>query len=199
MQETGGNTRKRGDTLTESIYDAFIKLIKETGYSNFSLQQVANEAKTSRSVLYRRWATRFDLLIDIVDEKSEKALGGQLIDKIEDTGTLRGDLVTLLTLYQRIYTETGREIMNAFLFEIGQGSKKFADEKEDVKTKNLQVMKKLLKNAKSRGENIKEVSDTALSLPFNLLRMENILYRNTVDKNRLVLLVDEILMPVFSA
>ena len=199
MQETGSNTRKRGDALTESIYDAFIKLIKETGYSNFSLQQIATEAKTSRSVLYRRWATRFDLLVDIVDEKSEKALGGQLIDKIEDTGTLRGDLVKLLTLYQRIYAETGPEIMNAFLFEIGQGSKNFTDEKTDVNTKNLQVMKKLLKNAKSRGENIKEVSDTTQSLPFNLLRMENILFRNTVDEDRIALLVDEILLPVFTA
>jgi AcrR family transcriptional regulator len=199
MQETGVNTRKRGDTLTESIYDAFIKLVKETGYSNSSLQQIAKEAKTSRSVLYRRWTTRFDLLIDIVDEKSEKALGGQLIDKIEDTGTLRGDLLILLTLYQRIYTEIGPELLNAFLFEIGQDSKKIAEEKTDVKTKNLLVMKKLLNNAKSRGENIKEVSDITLFLPFNLLRMENIIYRNTVDENRLVLLVDEILLPVFTA
>ncbi len=93
MNETSVNTRKRGDTLVESIYDATVKLIKEVGYANLTFQQIAKVAKTSRSVLYRRWANMFDLLMEIVDDRSSKALGGQLIDKIENTGTLRGDLL----------------------------------------------------------------------------------------------------------
>src|SRR5664279_2994894 len=104
MDETSVNTRKRGDTLVESIYDAVVKLIKEVGYANLTFQQIAKEAKTSRSVLYRRWANMFDLLMEMVDERSYKAIGGQLIDRIENTGTLRGDLINLLTLYPVSYT-----------------------------------------------------------------------------------------------
>ena len=59
------------------------------------------------------------------------------------------------------------------------------------------VMQKLLKNAKSRGEKIKEVSDITLALPFNLLRMEYLLYKY-VDDDRVALFVDEILLPVFT-
>ena len=198
MNETTANTRKRGDALVESIYDAVVKLIKEVGYPNLTFQQIAKVARTSRSVLYRRWANMFDLLMEIVDDRSSKALGGQLIDKIENTGSLRGDLLNLLTLYQSIYAEIGPEIMSAALFEIGQGSQELPEADADVTTKNIMVMQKLLKNAMSRGEKIKKVSDITLTLPFTLIRMENLMHKN-VDSNRIALFVDEILLPVFTA
>ena len=198
MDQTGVNTRKRGDALVESIYDAVVTLIKEVGYANLTFQQIAKAAKTSRSVLYRRWATMFDLLMEIVDDRSSKALGGQLIDRIENTGTLRGDLLNLLTLYQSTYTEIGPEIMSAALFEIGQGNKEVPEAEADVTAKNIMVMQKLLRNAESRGEEIKKVSDITLTLPFNLIRMENLMHKN-VDSNRIALFVDEILLPVFTA
>jgi len=197
MNETSVNTRKRGDTLVESIYDAAVKLIKEVGYANLTFQQIAKAAKTSRSVLYRRWANMFDLLMEIVDDRSSKALGGQLIDRIENTGTLRGDLLNLLKLYQMTYTEIGPEILSAVLFEIGQGNNKVHEAEVDAAAKNILVMRKLLRNAKSRGEKIKEVSDITLTLPFNLIRMEYLLYKY-VDYDRIALFVDEILLPVFT-
>ncbi|EHI99477.1 regulatory protein TetR [Clostridium sp. DL-VIII] len=199
MNEETANTRKRGDTLVESIYDAAVKLIKEVGYANLNLtfQQIAKTAKTSRSVLYRRWATMFDLLMEIVDDRSSKALGGQLIDIIKNTGTLRGDLLSLHTSYQSTYEEVGPEILSAVLFEIGQGNNKVPEAEVDAAAKNILVMRKLLENAKSRGEKIKEVSDITLALPFNLIRMENLMYKN-VDSRQIALFVDEILLPVFT-
>jgi AcrR family transcriptional regulator len=197
MNERSVNTRKRGDALVESIYDTAVKLIKEVGYSNLTFQQIAKVAKTSRSVLYRRWANMFELLMEIVDDRSSKALGGQLIDRMENTGTLRGDLLNLLTLYQSIYTEIGPEIMSAALFEMRQGNKEVPEAEADATAKNIMVMQKLLKNAKLRGEKIKKVNDITLTLPFNLIRMENLMYKN-VDSNRIALFVDEILLPVFT-
>ncbi|MGA2142292.1 MAG: helix-turn-helix domain-containing protein [Brevinematales bacterium] len=197
MKEISVNTRKRGDTLVESIYDAAVNLIIEVGYANLTFQRIAKAAKTSRSVLYRRWTSMFDLLMEIVDDRSSKALGGQLIDRIENTGTLRGDLLNLLTLYQSIYIEIGPEILSAVFFEIGQGNKKVPGAEIDAAAKNILVMRKLLENAKSRGEKIKDVSDITLSLPFNLIRMENLMYKN-VDSNQIALFVDEILFPVFT-
>ena len=89
MKQTSVNTRKRGDALVESIYNAAVRLIPHVGYANLTFQQIAKEAKTSRSVLYRRWANMFDILMEIVDYRFSKALGGRLIDRIENTGTLR--------------------------------------------------------------------------------------------------------------
>lgn len=196
MNKKRVNTRKRGDALVESIYHATVKLIKKVGYANLTFQQIAKAAKTSRSVLYRRWLTMFDLLMEIVDDKSFKAIGGQLDDRLENTGTLQGDLISLLALYQSFYTQIGPEILSAGLFELGQGNNKAPDAVVDTATKNILVMRKLLENAKSRGEKIKKVSDITLSLPFTLIRMENFMGKN-VDAKRIELFVDEILLPVF--
>ncbi len=220
MKEPDKNARRRGDVLIDNIYDAAVKIIREVGYPNLTFRQIAQNAKTSRTVLYRRWATTFDLIREIMVYKSALALDGELIDKIEDTGSLRSDLLQLLVLYQRFYTGVGTEIMNVILFEMSQSSEKVTDIKTgkiekktaDIKTgkiekktadikigemeKNILVMKKLLRLAKARGDKLKEVDDMTLVLPFDLIRMENI-FRQVVDSKRLELLVDEILLPVF--
>ena len=199
MDEMRSNTRRRGDALTESVYDAVLELIKEVGYVNLTFQQIAKAAKTSRTVLYRRWETTFDLILEIMEYRTSKALGGRLIDKIENTGTLRGDLLRLLTLYQGIYAEVGLEIMNVFLFEMGENNAKISVIETTAKTKNIMVMRKLFGFAKARGDKINGVSDITLTLPFNLIRMDNFMYKNVVDASRIELLVDEILLPVFTA
>lgn len=191
--------RRRGDALSESIYNATIEMIKKVGYTNLTFQQIAQAAKTSRTVIYRRWKTTFELIHEIMVYKTTKALGGELIDKIEDTGSLRSDLLQLLTLYQRIYTEGTHEIMNAILFEMGQDNKKMSEIEIHATKKNILVMKKLLDFAKARGEKIKEVSDATLTLPFDLIRVENLLRKKAIDAKRLEVLVDEILLPVFLA
>jgi len=197
MTENCGNTRRRGDVLIDSIYDATLEIIKEVGYANLTFQQIAQVAKTSRTVLYRRWATTFDLIREIWVYKWTMTLGGELIDRIEDTGSLRGDLLLLLTLYQSVYAEIGPEIMNAVLFEIGQNNKRITEIKINATDKNILTMRKLLGFAKARGEKIKEVSDISLTLPFELIRIKYMMSKDLVDAEQLKLLVDEILLPVF--
>lgn len=144
----GTNTRRRGDTLTEDIYKATIELIKKVGYTNLTFQQIAQAAKTSRTVLYRRWKTTFELIYDIMVYKMKNTLGGELIDRIKDTGSLRGDLLQLLTLYQSVYIEVEHEIMNAILFELGQNNDKMSELEMNATNKNIFVMRKLLEFAK---------------------------------------------------
>jgi len=199
MKEASRNMRKRGDTLSECIYNATLEIIKEVGYTNLTFQQVAMAAKTSRTVIYRRWQTKFDLIREIMEYKTAQALGGELIDRIEDTGSLRSDLLQLLTLYQTIYTEVGPEIMNAILYEMGQNKQNKAEITVNAINKNILVMRKLLAFAKSRGEKIKKVSDATLTLPFDLIRVKNLLSKDIIDRKRLELFVDEILLPVFLA
>ena len=192
------DTRRRGDTLTESIYQAVEDIIKTEGYSNLTFQKIAQAAQTSRTVLYRRWETPLELIHDIIVEKSLHALGGELIDMIEDTGSLRGDLLHMLTLYQRYYIEVGPEIMNAMLFEMSQNSPTMVAIGQNAVKKNILAMRKVLDFARMRGEKVKNVSEFALRLPFDLIRMQYLLHRIPIDAPQLELLVDEILLRVFS-
>jgi AcrR family transcriptional regulator len=197
MKETNKNVRKRGNVLLESIYDATVEVIKEVGYVNLTFQQIAKAAKTSRTVIYRRWATKFDLIREIKEYKKSIVLDGELFDKIQKTESLREDLLQMITLYQKVYMEVGHEIMSAFLFELSQNNDKIAEIKIIAKEKNIMIMKKLLEFARERGDKIKKVSNETLVLPFDLIRIENILRKNDIDEDRLASLVDEILIPVF--
>ncbi|MBV4421684.1 TetR/AcrR family transcriptional regulator [Clostridium tyrobutyricum] len=197
MKETNKNVRKRGNVLLESIYDATVEVIKEVGYVNLTFQQIAKAAKTSRTVIYRRWATKFDLIREIKEYKKSIVLDGELFDKIQKTESLREDLLQMITLYQKVYMEVGHEIMSAFLFELSQNNDKIAEIKIIAKEKNIMIMKKLLEFARERGDKIKKVSNETLVLPFDLIRIENVMWKSEIDESRLASLVDEILLPVF--
>ena len=58
-------------------------------------------------------------------------------------------------------------------------------------------MGKVVALAQARGEKIRNLSLRALALPFDLIRMDNLLYRAAIDAKQLEQLVDEILLPVF--
>ena len=167
LQETGrergsrigsGSRRRRGDVLIESIYQATVEALKEDGYANLTFQKIAQMTRTSRTVLYRRWETPFALIHEMMVYKSQKVFNGELIDKIEDTGSLRGDFLLLLTLYQSLYREVGPEIMNAVLFEMSQNSANIANISQNALEQNIVTMRKVLAFAQARGEKIKNVS-----------------------------------------
>jgi len=193
----GIGTRRRGELLLESIYDAATKIIRERGYSNLTFLEIAKAARTSRTVLYRRWGTPFDLVREIMTYKSAQALGGDLIDKIKDTGSLRGDLLYLLELYQKIYVSVGPEIMNAMLFELSQNNARIPAIKGDISFRNVELMDKALGFARARGEKLKPLSVVTLTLPFDLIRMGFLWKQQPIDQTAREQLVDEILLPVF--
>src|SRR6202034_1290003 len=63
-------------------------------YEHFTIDTVTARARTSKPVLYRRWKTREDLLRATVRHRGAAADA----PPVPDTGTLRGDLLALLTL-----------------------------------------------------------------------------------------------------
>ena len=197
MDSLTGATRKRGDMLTQSIYDAAIDIIRSEGYGSLTFLKVARAARTGRTVLYRRWATPLDLVREIMTYRSAQALGGDLPGLVKDTGSLRGDLLYMMELYQKIYVSVGPEIMNAMLFELSQNNARIPVLKADIGFRNVELMEKLLGFAKARGEPVRPLSETALTLPFDLIRMRFIWGQRELDKAAREQLVDEILLPVF--
>ena len=86
-------TRRRGAELESAILDAAWEQLIAEGYEHFTVDTVAARARTSKPVLYRRWKTREDMLRATVRHR-----GAADPPAIPDTGTLRGDLLALLTL-----------------------------------------------------------------------------------------------------
>ncbi|PJI86546.1 TetR/AcrR family transcriptional regulator [Luteimicrobium subarcticum] len=83
--------RRRGAELEDALLDAAWDELVDRGYGGFTIDGVARRAGTSRPVLYRRWATKPEL----VRAAAERALRRGRAT-IPDTGTLRGDFLALL-------------------------------------------------------------------------------------------------------
>jgi len=198
--ESPKKVRRRGDDLLEDLFDATFRLMNEVGHTNLTFQQIADAAKTSRTVLYRRWPTTFDLLQDIYTYKAKKLFAGDFFDEIKSTESMRDDLIQLLSTYQNVYEEIGIEVLNNYFYIRMQDKERTKKPIVHVSAveKHVQAVRKILSNAERRGEKPRKVSKITLMLPFDLIRMENLVrMENGVNLNRIETMVDEILLPVF--
>jgi len=74
----------------EEILAATVALVAELGYDRLTMDAVATAAKASKATLYRRWTSKAELVVDAIS----RAKGCPMPDNV-DTGSLRGDLISL--------------------------------------------------------------------------------------------------------
>jgi AcrR family transcriptional regulator len=90
IASAGRTTRRRGQALEQAIRDAVVELLAENGIAGVTMDAVAARARTSKPVLYRRWADRTELLKDTLVPLAMQAIPH------EDTGSYRGDMLAIL-------------------------------------------------------------------------------------------------------
>ena len=199
MGRTPGNdnkqTRRRGAELESAILDAAWDQLLAEGDEHFTIDTVAARARTSKPVLYRRWKTREDLLRATVRHR-----GAADPPVIPDTGTLRGDLLALLTsanttrnpmaalvssMLGSYYNKTGltpAELREAFLGQRGS------------------AVEQVVNRAVERGEiDPARLTPRIIALPFDLFRNEMMMTLTTVPDHVLRQIVDDIFIPLVAA
>jgi AcrR family transcriptional regulator len=85
--------RPRDDSREQAILDAALALVAEVGFERMTMESIASRAKASKATIYRRWASKLELVVD--------AMGcyvGDTGEEPEDTGTVEGDLLALVRL-----------------------------------------------------------------------------------------------------
>jgi AcrR family transcriptional regulator len=81
--------RIEGDREAE-ILEATLELLANSGYDRLTMDAVSTAAKASKATLYRRWDSKAELVVDALS----RAKGAPQVQDV-DTGSLRGDLLTL--------------------------------------------------------------------------------------------------------
>lgn len=71
---------------TDAIVQATLSVLAESGYDGLTVDQVAKRATVSKATLYRRWASREELVVDAIRSMNPGV-------DFPDTGSLQGDLV----------------------------------------------------------------------------------------------------------
>ncbi len=84
--------RRRGTELENALLDAAWEELVAVGFGGLTMESVAARARTGVAVLYRRWANKSDLVIATIAR-----YGVTHPIEAPDTGSLRGDMLALLT------------------------------------------------------------------------------------------------------
>jgi AcrR family transcriptional regulator len=86
-QQKGG--RPRDPRLGQAIVDATVALLEERGYAELTLTAIAERAGTTTPAIYRRWASKGELVQHAVFRTSGD-------DVVADTDDLAADLTTMV-------------------------------------------------------------------------------------------------------
>lgn len=81
--------RPRSAKSHQAILKATIELLTEEGFEAMSIEAIAARAGVGKTTIYRRWASKSDLVIDALDTLRAEV-------PLVDTGNLRSDLIAVL-------------------------------------------------------------------------------------------------------
>ncbi|QWF83765.1 TetR/AcrR family transcriptional regulator [Amycolatopsis sp. CA-230715] len=181
-------TRRRGEALEAALLEATWAELGEVGYAALTMERVAERAKTSRMVLYRRWPNRARLVL--------AAMRRQVVpitEDVPDTGELRGDVLEVLRRIVAHYRQIGADITHGLMSE-------FPDLADDVLTVVPEVLGRILERAAERGEvPSRELPGRVLTLPADLVRHELLVTRRPVSERVLAEIVDDVFLPLLSS
>jgi AcrR family transcriptional regulator len=184
--------RRRGAELEEALLQATWDELTEVGYSALTIDAVAQRAGTSRTVVYRRWATKRELV-----EAAITFVGRRNKATYPDTGSLREDVLAVLR-----HTNAKRvglmalmvAFMGGYFQETGTAP---VDLRRLVVDDGPTVLDTIVEQAIARGEvRAESMTPRVRTVAFDLFRHEALMTLGPVPDQTLVQIVDEIFLPL---
>lgn len=187
--------RRRGAALENDLLDAAWEELSQKGYDGFTIESVAERARTSRAVVYRRWPSKPDLVMAAIGHS-----GFRMRVEIPDTGNLRDDMIGLLRSANRNRAPLGILMsarLGAFYAETGRS---FADLRETYVGGRTTALDALLDRAVERGEiDPAKLTPRIRGVAFDLYRHELLMTNRPVADDVIVSIIDEVFMPLVSS
>jgi AcrR family transcriptional regulator len=185
--------RKRDHTRDPEILEAALDVLAETGYAGMTIDMVAARAKAGKATVYRRWASKSELVLDAVSCMKREDV---LPENLPDTGTLRGDLVA--GIKTRTIEEGMRKmrIMAGLMSMISQDPELADVARESIIEPRAAVNRMFFKRAIDRGEISADVDIETLALVSQSMGMYRMLVqRQPMTPEFLISIVDGVILP----
>lgn len=141
--------RKRDHTRDPEILEAALDVLAETGYEGMTIDMVASRAKAGKATLYRRWASKADLVLDAVACMKPADID---LAAPPDTGTLRGDLVSLVKTPTILESERKLKVMAGIASMIARSPELAAAAREALVEPRTRANRIIFQRAIDRGE-----------------------------------------------
>ncbi|HEY1570195.1 MAG TPA: TetR/AcrR family transcriptional regulator [Pseudonocardiaceae bacterium] len=188
----GTPQRRRGAALENALLDAAWDELVDKGYSAFTIESVAERARTSRAVLYRRWPTKPELVRAAVARAGQKE---PVV--IPDTGSLREDMVELLRRANRSRARLGIMMalrLSGYYAETGTG---LSDLRDAFVSGRGAAVETIISRAVERGEvDPAKLTPRVVGVPFDLYRQELLMTLKPVPDEVAESIIDEVFLPL---
>lgn len=180
---TEPSTRRRGTLLEDAILAAAWAELIDRGYGALRMETVASRANTSKAVLYRRWATRAELVLAALRRHAPAA------QVTSDTGALRCDVIAILQWLSDRYREFP-DVVRGLMVEL-------PDAEGEVSQTSLDWIEAALKRATERGEiATRAIPPRIVRLPLELARYEMFVTRRPLEGEDIAGIVDDVFLPL---
>lgn len=186
-------TRRRGEQLEVAILDAVWDELNEVGYNALTIERVATRAGTSKPVIYRRWASRAELVLAAWGRRAPGRAGPP-----PDTGSLRGDLILLFTRVSKRADSMMSETIAGVMGEVFRHPEVAAVLRARLASSPLaESLRAIVGRAAQRGElRAVELPDRATRLALDLIRNEAIMCGRPVGEKAIAEIVDDVYLPL---
>ncbi|UBU09768.1 TetR/AcrR family transcriptional regulator [Nonomuraea gerenzanensis] len=177
-----------------AILDATVELLSEVGYDRMTVDQIAKRARASKATIYRRWAGKPELVVDVICRRLDTG-----VPRGQDTGSLRGDVAS-------IFGGLCEAVERKHALVIGLSSTLVSDQelartlRAHLPVRDASDVEALIERAVARGELGAPVDAGRLSGVAEALVWHRMIFTGPVfDEAFVTESVDGVLMPLITA
>jgi len=188
-------TRRRGAELELAIREATLSVLASVGSDRLTMDLVAEQAQTSKRVLYRRWPTKMDLIVDAL----ESSLAERPVAR-PDTGDLRADLVAVLLDAAALLRSREGNVMARLALEVGACPQLSRAGENRLWGRRKAIVREIINRAVERGQARPDaLTDEASAIGISLLFLRGIGEGRRVTRRDVEAIVDNAWVPALRA
>jgi len=185
--------RKRDHTRDAVILDAALEVLAEVGYTGMTMDMVAVRAKAGKATVYRRWHSKEEMVVDAVARMKRNMVD---LDRLPDTGTLRGDLVALIKPQSTGEAEHRLKVMAGLASMLSHNPGLADAVNAAVNEPWVDAYRVLMRRAVDRDEIHDSIYfETLVDVVPSMAAYRVIIQGKPVDRDFLVSLIDGLLLP----
>lgn len=195
--DTTGSARKLGrrrdHTRDAEILEAALDVLAETGYDGMTIDMVAARAKAGKATVYRRWASKGELVVEAVACMKKNDID---FDNLPDTGTLRGDLVAMIRPHTMKDGARKLQIMAGLTSMLARDPDLVDAVTAAIVEPRAALNRLFMRRAIERGEisAATDVDTLAMIVP-SMTAYRVLILQKPVDRDFLISLIDGVLIP----
>jgi AcrR family transcriptional regulator len=187
--------RRRGEKLEAALLEAAWDELIEVGFARLTMESVAARAKTGVAVLYRRWPNKDELAIAAIGHYATT----HPVDS-PDTGSLRGDMVALLTSTGSTRVGFFAIVSATFSGLLASSGLTPAQVREKIMAGYPMPSGQVFARAHERGEiDLDRIPPAVLTMPGDLIRHDMLMTYKPIPHQRILEIVDDLFLPLVAA